>query len=52
MALRLARQAWANGFAIANSKAGLLVLSSVRIDVLLPRLAAALNPVEEDELGS
>jgi hypothetical protein len=50
MALRLARQAWANGFAMANSTAGLLMLSSVGIDVLLPRLAAALNPIEEDEL--
>jgi hypothetical protein len=52
MALRLARQAWANGFAMANSTAGLLMLSSVGIDVLLPRLAAALNPIEEVELGS
>jgi len=51
MALQLARQAWANGFAMANSKAGLLVLSSVAIYVLLPRLAAALNPIEEYELG-
>jgi hypothetical protein len=50
--LRLARQAWANGFAMANSKAGLLVLGSVAIDVLLPGLAAALNPIEEVELGS